>query len=220
MKTDANAGLYCELYWGTSLSEAWTFGPELPRVLAAPDEKAPLPLYGFELPDEGVLLAERTEQGYRVFVPPGARVERSQNQDDFRAVSEGQLLQHEGRPCVELTPGVRLRVIHGQLALHLQPSVVKERVGRLRLRELASLALAVMLFLSAPVGFLIAGPTPERMAESNARAIQQAREKEAERRKAMGLERPARPLTDAERQQQQQQDGGTRVTVPASFRVH
>jgi hypothetical protein len=50
MNRQASAGLFCELYWGTSLAEAWSFGPEQPRVLAAPDEKAPLPLYGFTLP--------------------------------------------------------------------------------------------------------------------------------------------------------------------------
>lgn len=218
MKTQANAGLFCELYWGTSLAEAWSFGPELPRVLAAPDEKAPLPLYGFTLPEEGFLFAERTERGYRVYVPPKARVERGQHQDAPREVPVSQLPLHEGRAYVELTDGVTLRIFEGDLSLRIQASVVKERVGGIKLRELAWLGVGVLLFLSAPVGFLIAGPTPERMAEANARALRMAREKEEARRKAMGLDTPLRPLSEEERRQQQ--DGGSRMSVPASIGVH
>jgi hypothetical protein len=218
MKTQENAGLFCELYWGTSLAEAWSFGPEQPRVLAAPDEKAPLPLYGFTLPEEGFILAERTETGYRIYVPPKARVERSLRKDALRELPISQLPQHEGRPYVELTEGVTLHVTEGQLSLHVHQSVVKERAGGLKLRELAWLGVVAMLFLSAPIGFLIAGPTPERMAEANARALRAAREKEEARRKSMGLDKPLRPLTETERQQQQ--DGGTRMNMPASIGVH
>lgn len=218
MKTQVNAGLFCELYWGTSLAEAWSFGPEQAQVRAAPDEKAPLPLYGFTLPEEGFVLAERTAAGYRVYVPPNARVERSLRKDAFRELPVSELPQHEGRAYVELTDGVTLHVTEGQLSLHLHQSVVKERAGGLRLRELAWLGIVALLFLSAPIGFLIAGPTPERMAEANARALRAAREKEEARRKAMGLDKPLRPLTEAERQQQQ--DGGSRMNVPASIGVH
>lgn len=218
MKTQANAGLFCELYWGTSLAEAWNFGPELPSVLAAPDEKATLPLYGFTLPEEGFLIAERTGRGYRVYVPPKARVERSQHRDAPREVPVSQLPLHEGRAYVELTDGVTLRIFEGDLSLRIQASVVKERVGGITLREMTWLGVVALLFLSAPIGFLIAGPTPERMAETNARALRAAREKEEARRKAMGLDTPLRPLSEEERQQQQQ-DGGSRMNVPASIGV-
>lgn len=218
MKTEPKAGLFCELYWGTSLAEAWSYGPEQARVHAAPDEKAPLPLYGFTLPEEGFLFAERTETGYRVYVPPNARVERSLRKDAFREVPVNELPQHEGRAYAELTDGVTLHVTEGQLSLHVHQSVVKERAGGLKLRELAWLGVVAMLFLSAPIGFLIAGPTPERMAEANARALRQAREKEEARRKAMGLDKPLRPLTQDEKQQQQ--DGGSRMNMPASIGVH
>jgi hypothetical protein len=219
-KTEVNAGLFCELYWGTNLAEAWSFGPEQPQVVAAPDEKAPLPLYGFTLPEEGFLFAERTELGYRVYPPPAARLERSQRKDAFQEVAPGQLSQHEGRAYVELTEGMSLRITEGQLSLLVQPSVAKDRVGRHTLRDFAWLAMVAVLFLSAPVGFLLAGPTPERMAESNARALQAAREKEAQRRKDLGLTSPLRPMTDQERQQHQQQDGGARMNIPASLGVH
>ena len=117
--------------------------------------------------------------------------------------------------CLE---GTTLRLTEGQLHLLVQHSVTKERVGRFRLRDFGWLAMVIVLFLSAPVGFLIAGPDPARMAENNARAIAAAKEKEKERRKALGLDTPLRPLTEHEKKHKP--DAGTQVTVPASFGVH
>jgi hypothetical protein len=218
MNRQVNTGLFCELYWGSSLSEAWSFGPEQSRVLAAPDEKAPLPLYGFTLPEEPFLLAERTEHGYRIFVPPSVKVERSTKGDAFHEVPSSQLVQHQGRATVELLDGTTLRLTEGQLHLFVQHSVDKGRVGQFRMRDFAWLAMVVILFLSAPVGFLIAGPDPAKMAENNARALAAAKEKDLQRRKALGLDTPLRPLPEAEKQQKP--DGGTPLTVPASLSVH
>ena len=111
MNRQVNVGLFCELYWGTSLAEAWSFGPEQPRVLAAPDEKAPLPLYGFTLPEEPFLLAERTEHGYRIFVPPSVKLERSTKGDAFHEVPAAQLVQHGGRAWVEDASGRGARFV-------------------------------------------------------------------------------------------------------------
>ena len=218
MKSKANAGLFCELYWGKSLSEAWSFGPDQARVHAAPDEKAPLPLYGFTLPEEPFLLAERIANGYRIFVPPGAKVERSTRGDEYHPVPASQVVQHEGRPCVELPEGTTLRLTENELHLLIQHSVAKERVGTFGLKEIGVLAVVIALFLSAPIGFLIAGPTPERMQESNARALAAAREKEEARRKAMGLDTPLRPIKPEE-QQPQQTDGGTPLRLPTNLSV-
>jgi hypothetical protein len=194
MGTKANDGLYCELYWGTTLNEAKGFGPELSRVLAAPDETVPLPLYGFTLPEEPFLLAERTERGYRVFVPPAARLERSRHGDAFRAVPDAELQRTEGRAWVELTREDRLRLSEGELSVLLAPSVAGKRAASLGWRDFGWLAMVSVLFLSLPVGFLLAGPSPERMAASNARAISQAREREQAERKRLGVDTPARPI--------------------------
>jgi hypothetical protein len=217
MNRQASAGLFCELYWGDSLAEAWSFGPEQPRVHAAPDEKVPLPLYGFTFPEEPFLLAERTEHGYRIFVPPGVKLERSTKGDAFREVPTSQLVQHEGRATVELPEGTTLRLTEGQLHLLVQHSVAKDRAGRFILRDFGWLAMVIVLFLSAPVGFLIAGPTPEKMMQNNARALAAAKEKELERRKALGLDTPLKPIPEQEKKQKP--DGGSQVTVPASFSV-
>ncbi|TSC33137.1 hypothetical protein [Corallococcus sp. Z5C101001] len=214
----ADGGLFCELYWGTSLAEAWSYGPELGQVHAAPDETAPLPLYGFTLPEEPFLLAERTPKGWRIHVPPSARVEKRLKDDAFQPVAPDELTGAPGRASVELREGMTLRLMEGELRLLVQPSVVKERAGRFRVRDVAWLITVAILFLSAPIAFLAMGPDPARIAANNARALQAAHDKEEARRKAMGLDQPLRPLTEAEKTTQKQ-DGGTRVTVPASFGV-
>jgi hypothetical protein len=214
MKKDGNTGLFCELYWGTNLSEAWSFGTEQGRVLAAPDETVPLPLYGFTLPQEPYVLAEPTPTGWRIFPPPAARLEVSRRGDAFRTVPPEELRQHEGRPCLELSKDITLRLTEGQLSLRVESSVAGKRVSGLGLRDYAWLAVVCILFLSMPVGFLIAGPTPEKMAESNARAIAKARELEAAERKRLGVDTPARPIPQTE-----QRDGGMQP-LPANLRVH
>ena len=45
-----------------------------------------------------------------------------------------------------------------------------------------------------------------------------AKEKDLERRKALGLDTPLRPIPEAEKKQKP--DAGTPVTVPASLSVH
>ncbi|WP_426750805.1 hypothetical protein [Myxococcus sp. Y35] len=217
MNTKSGGGLFCELYWGNNLSEAWSYGPEHSSVHAAPDETAPLPLYGFTLPEEPFLLAERTPQGWRIHLPPAAHAERSLQGDTYAAVPSTDLRQQDGRTSVDLAEGMTLRLSEGQLSLRIQGSVVKEQVNRLQWKDFGWIAIVSMLFLSLPVGFLVAGPTPQRMEESKVRAMKMAADKEAERRKAMGLDTPMRPLTDAELEAQP--DGGAEVTVPAFLRV-
>jgi hypothetical protein len=215
MRTEVkNEGLFCELYWGTTLNEAWSFGPEHPQVIAAPDETVPLPLYGFTLPQERFLLAERTEHGYRVFIPPAARLERSRRGDAFRTVPDSELQRTGERAWVELTQEDRLRISEGQLALLVSPSVAGKRAASLRLRDVGWLAMVAVLFLSLPVGFLLAWPTPEKMAESNARAIQAARDREQAERKRLGVDAPAHPIT-----QDSKPDAGVK-TLPANLGIH
>jgi hypothetical protein len=218
MNQHVNAGLFCELYWGETLAEVWSFGPEQPQIHAAPDEKVPLPLYGFTLPEEPFLLAERTAQGYRVFIPPGVKLERSTKGDAFHGVPESQIVQHAGRRCVELPEGPTLRLSEGELRLLIQHSVAKDREKHSRVKLLARVAVAAIAFLSLPVGLFVWAPDPLQMQENNARAIRAAKEKDLARRRALGIDTPLRPLTQTE-QQEQKPDGGTSVTLPASFSV-
>jgi len=205
-------GLYCELYWGENLSEAWSFGPEQARVLAAPDEAAALPRYGFHLPAEPFLLAERVEGHYRIYPAPGMRVERRQRGQPF---VPAQATSGE-RPYVTLGEGEVLRLSQGELSLHVHPSVVRERVQGMRPRDGVMLAVGLALFLSLPLGFLAFGPDPARQLEVAQRMLALQREKEEAQREALGVTAPARELTEAERQEL---DGGSTVVLPMRLSV-
>lgn len=189
-------GLYCELYWGAGLSEAWSFGPDVERVLAAPDEGAPLPLYGFTFPEEPFLLAERAGTHLRIFVPPASRAERRRGkQGPWEPVEPA--LDGQGRRVLELEGEMTLRLIQGELALWLQPSLRRVRVAKQGVREFFWIAAIAGLFISAPLGFFAMWPDPARQAEANARAIANARAKAEAERRALGVDGPLKPLEQA-----------------------
>ena len=186
-------GLFCEFYWGSTLNEVRSFKPEQQQVHAAPDETVSLPLYGFTLPQEPFLLAERTAQGYRVFIPPATRVERSRNGDAFRAVPASEVKDPGPQAWVELPPDERLRLSQGERALLLTRSVAGRSEG-LKLKDLGWLWMLIALFLSLPVGLYFAGYSREHMAEAAARALEAQKELERAERKRLGVDTPAHPL--------------------------
>ena len=101
-------GLYCELHWGQELAEARAFGSEVEEVRAAPDEAAPMPLYGFGIADGGETLARRTATGYRVFPPPGVSLFRKEGRGKDAPLEASTLLREGGRAYVDLTAGQTL----------------------------------------------------------------------------------------------------------------
>jgi hypothetical protein len=212
MNRQANAGLFCELYWGETVTEAWSFGPELSQVHAASDGKAPLPLYGFTLPEEPFLFAERLERGYRIFIPPRVKLERSTKGDDFHEVPESQLSQHQGRRCLELNEGSSLRISEVELRLLIQPSEAKVLASAPKAKDLTRVAIIAAAFVVLPLLFILVRPSAEQLSQNNARAISAAKEKDLERRKALGIDTPLKPLSENE--QKPKTDGGTQITLP------
>ena len=94
--------------------------------------------------------------------------------------------------------------------MRFSASLGREKRAALTSRDLAGLAIAAALFLSLPIGFLLAGPTPERQKDFTERSLRLAREKEEERRRALGADDPLRPLEADD----PALDGGARVRVP------
>ena len=156
------AHLYLELYWGAVRREARRFAPKK-TVKAAADERAPMPLYGFQLPAEPFTLAESINDTFRVYVPAGARVERSDKSGRFAPVAAAALEAHGERRFVTLNRGTAARLSQGEMSLVAYAAPLPEKVRVNPLKGLPWLAVGSFFFLSSALGgFLAAMPrSPE-----------------------------------------------------------
>lgn len=208
-------GLYCEIHWGSELTEARTFTSEVEEIVAAASEDAPMPLYGFTLAGERHLLARRTARGYRIYPPPGARLEKQARGDAAVTISE--LAREGGLAYFDLEDrGTTVTLIEGDLRLVIRPSVAVKKLTKMATKDLVTVAAVAFVFLAAPIAFLVMGSSsPERAAEFNARALEQARQ-ETQARKAE-LERlyPSLPSGSVDAG-----DDVKRRAVPASVSVN
>ena len=111
--------LYCELYWGGVRREVRRFAPHRKKpVLAAQDESAPFPLWGFKLPEEPFTLAETLKKGsYRLHVPAGASVERAGLGGRYVPVPQGELEGKGRESYLTLANGTSARLTQGELSL-------------------------------------------------------------------------------------------------------
>ncbi|MHB8879046.1 MAG: AgmX/PglI C-terminal domain-containing protein [Myxococcaceae bacterium] len=160
--------LFFELYWGEVRREAKSFGLIKPKkpVLAAHRGDAALPLWGFSLPNEPMIMAEQTGSSYRVFIPPKAAVEKRQNDDNFYPVNPGDLEARGSRKCVILSNGQAARFSEGEMSLvvYVQPALQQPFVSPLY--GVAWLPLGLLtFFLTGFLGFLLFGPQPSETAD-------------------------------------------------------
>jgi hypothetical protein len=211
-------GIFCQMSWGTQPSEARSFDAEVETVLAAADEQAPLPLYGFTLDAEPYRLARRSADGtsYRVYVPPQARVERSLAGDAFAPLPRESLPLEEGRPYVELGAGMALRFVEGHLRLLVQPAVDAPRFGHSRWRAAVVVVLAAAATVTLPLGFLLSRPTKEDADALSERAFERRRQWEASEKKRL---EEGSPPSYTETDGGAPQDGRPRVTLPGGVRT-
>jgi hypothetical protein len=158
------AQLYLELYWGGIRRDARRFKPGSKKpLLAACDEQAPMPLWGFALPEEGFTLAESLNGAFRLYVPPGSAVEKASAGGRFQAVQAHALESDGNRRFVTLRDGTAARLIQGQMSLVAYAAPKPERVWVNPLRGLPWLALACLaLFGAGLAAFLVYRPrSPE-----------------------------------------------------------
>lgn len=214
MPTSPLHGLFCQLFWGREPAEARSFGPEVESVQAAPDERAPLPLYGFTLDAEPFLLARRTASGYRVFVPPQAQVARGERGALPHPVAREQLPREDGRPYVDLEAGGALDLTEGRLRLRVQPSVPAGARERRGLRAAVVVVAAAVGTLTLPIGFLFSRATQEDADRLSERAFQKRSEHEERVRRELEARYPTSIQTDAG-----VPDGRERVKLPTHLSV-
>ncbi len=115
--------LFLELYWGDRRQHARAFGESLAKkpLLGGLDDRAAMPLWGFELPAGPMVLADKRGAGYRVFVPPGAAVERRDADGNFQPLTAEQARS----ASFTLKRGDAVRFSRGQSALvaFVQPAL-------------------------------------------------------------------------------------------------
>lgn len=146
--------LFVELYWGDTrrYANAYRGIDSKKKLVAREDDQAPFPLFGFPLEGKDFVFAEQKGDLYRVFVPPGAGVERRAQDGKFYPVQLETLEQApDQRRCITLGSGHAVRFTGGRdllLMAYVQPAIPKPFVNPLRgLPWLAMVFLA--LFMSA-----------------------------------------------------------------------
>ncbi|PTL81944.1 AgmX/PglI C-terminal domain-containing protein [Vitiosangium sp. GDMCC 1.1324] len=150
------AHLYLELYWGAVRRDARRFAPGKKPIQASADERAPMPLWGFQLPEEGFTLAESASDAFRLYVPKGSKVERSGPGGRFTAVAANTLEAEGERRFVTLRQGTAARLSQGQMSLVAYAAPLPEKVRINPLKGLPWLAIGSFLFLTAALGGFIA----------------------------------------------------------------
>jgi TonB family protein len=160
------AQLYLELYWGAVRREARRFAPGKKPVLAGSDERAPMPLWGFHLPEESVSLAESVNGTWRVLVPPETQVERSGLDGRFVPVTVASLESDGTRRFLTLREGAAARLTQGEMSLVAYAAALPERVHVSPFKDLPWMVLGTFGALcAAMVAFLLFIPKPTETAD-------------------------------------------------------
>lgn len=151
--------LFVELYWGDTRKYANSYKTidAKKKLIAAEDDKAPLPLYGFPLEGAKFVFAEQKADLFRVFVPPGAAVERRAQDGKFYPVQVETLeTAPDSRRCITLGTGHAVRFTTGRdvlLMAYVQPAIPRPFVNPLK--GLPWLALAVLALLMTGFGAFV-----------------------------------------------------------------
>ncbi|MBN8228988.1 AgmX/PglI C-terminal domain-containing protein [Corallococcus macrosporus] len=167
------AQLYLELYWGAVRRDARRFAPDVKKpVKAAVDELAPMPLWGFSLPEgDAFTLAESVNGNYRLFVPPGTEVEKANGDGRFTPVTTAALESDGSRRFVTLRDGAAARLTQGKMSLVAYAAPTPERVFVNPLKGLPWLTLFFLAIFGGGLGWFIAtrpqGPATADFTQKN-----------------------------------------------------
>ncbi|MBU8894456.1 AgmX/PglI C-terminal domain-containing protein [Corallococcus sp. M34] len=154
--------LYLDLYWGAVRRDARRFAPDAKKpVLASQDETAPMPLWGFTLPqqDAAFVLAESRNGAFRLYVPPGTDIEKASSDGRFAPITTAALESDGSRRFITLRQGAAARLTQGQMSLVAYSALVPERVFVNPLKGLPWLTLALLALFGGGLGaFIVTRP--------------------------------------------------------------
>jgi outer membrane biosynthesis protein TonB len=203
------AQLYVELYWGGVRREARRYKPGKEPLVASTQEKpTTIPLWGFELPEEGFTLAEPLNGAFRLYVPPGSTVEKANAGARYQQVSLTALEADGNRRYITLQDGTAARLSQGQMSLVAYAAPKPEKVWVNPLVGLPWLALFFYVLFGAGFGaFIVLRPqSPESpdFAQKNLPPIAlrllapEPKKKEEAKKKLEAIKEKARPEKKAE----------------------
>lgn len=159
--------LYFEVRWGRTRQEARSFGPDKKPVIAGTSKEATLPLWGFSLPGDAYPIAHSTgRRGYRLFIPPHARLERWKSDGRFYPPAPSDVETDGVRNFIHLSDGMAVRLSEGQMSLLAYVAPRPERPFVNPLRGLPWLFLAMLALLTSGVVYwFIYGPKAPEIAD-------------------------------------------------------
>lgn len=159
--------LFVELYWGDTRKYANSYSAIDPKkkLVAAEGDSAPLPLYGFPLDGKPFTFAEQKGDLYRVFVPPGAAVERRAQDGKFYPVQLETLEQAaDGRRCITMGTGHAARFTSGRdvlLMAYVQPAIPRPFVNPLKALPWLLFAVLALFFTAFGTFVFYFGEMPQ-----------------------------------------------------------
>ncbi|MBK7860958.1 MAG: AgmX/PglI C-terminal domain-containing protein [Archangiaceae bacterium] len=168
--------LFFELYWGDTRRAACSFGTikQKKPVLGHQDDyvKTGVPLWGFNVPSKGLLLAEQKSAGYRVYVPAGAAVEKRGDDGNFYPMQPDALETSGSKRYCTLADGQAVR-FSGEsdmvLVAYVQPPIPKPWVNPLR--GVPWLALFFLTLFGGAFGFFVITHPPEDGPDFNGKSV-------------------------------------------------
>lgn len=200
--------IYFNQAWGTVRTESRSFGIADGDVIAGMDEKAHLPLFGFELRKDSYRIAKWHGTSARVYPPPRASMEWSQSGPrGFAPVPREAIAQDEHGSYLVVAPGSEVRLREGDQVLAVRVDVQRDRAPWDKQKAAFWLVFLIIATVAGPLAFLLARPDPELVS----RALGQAREKQ-------GLPATPEDLNLAPVPEDGSSPHGKGMTIPASVR--
>ena len=157
--------LYLELYWGAVRRDARSFARDKKPILAGERDGAQFPLWGFGLGGGDCILAESEPNGFRVYVPPSAAVEKKKG-EHFHPVPAREMDRDTGRAYLALTKGSAARFTHGEMTLVAYVATKPKRIFVNPFRGTPWMLLFFLASFGSMLGyFLVFGPKPPETAD-------------------------------------------------------
>ncbi|MBL8953333.1 MAG: AgmX/PglI C-terminal domain-containing protein [Myxococcaceae bacterium] len=170
--------LFFELYWGETRRAAASFGtikqkkPVIGALDGLEDVTGHVPMWGFNVPAKGFLLAEQKSAGYRVYVPAGAAVEKRGDDGNFYPMQPDALEASGSKKYLTLSDGQAIRMSgDGDMSLvaYVQPPIPKPFVSPLK--NIPWLVLFFLALFGGAFGFFVITHPPDEGPDFNGKTV-------------------------------------------------